>query len=100
MRHGRDFWHSHVEGWRASGLSQTQYCRKHGLTKGTLGYWSWKLKSLATTDLVEVGRSEARRETPGRPIELVVEGRYLLRLWPGVERGHMSEVLSVLESRP
>jgi len=48
---------------------------------------------------VEVGRTTLAEPPSARPIEVVVEGRYLLRLWPGVERGHMSEVLSVLEGR-
>jgi hypothetical protein len=100
MAHDREFWRGHVEAWRASGLSQTRYCQKHGLTKGTLGYWSSRLKRRhEATGLVEVGRAALREERPSRPIELVVEGRYLLRLWPGLDRDHMSDVLSVLEGR-
>jgi hypothetical protein len=99
MRHDRNYWRHHVEAWRASGLSQGQYSKKHGLRKRTLGHWSWKLGRAAATSLVEVGRTRLTEETPARPIELVVEGRYLLRLWPGVARTHMSEVLSVLEGR-
>jgi hypothetical protein len=100
MRHDRNYWRQHVEAWRASGLSQGQYSKKHGLTKRTLGHWSWKLGHAAgATGLVEVGRTSLGEQASARPIELVVEGRYLLRLWPGVERTHMSEVLSVLEGR-
>ena len=39
MKHNREFWTRHVKDWRASGLTQTHYCRRHRLMKGTLGYW-------------------------------------------------------------
>jgi hypothetical protein len=62
MMHNRKFWVRHVEGWRSSGLSQRSYCRRHHLTKGTLGYWSSKLKrpQAAARKLVEVGHAEVK----------------------------------------
>jgi hypothetical protein len=101
MKHDRDFWTRHVEGWRASGLTQGMYCRRHRLAKGTLGYWVSILKQqvIAKSDLVEVGRAEIKEQRPSSPIELIVEGRYLLRLWPGTEIAHVRDVLSVLEAR-
>ena len=53
----------------------------------------------AKTQLVEVGRAETDGQAGHSPIELVVERRYLLRLWPGMEPGHLRNVLSVLEGR-
>jgi hypothetical protein len=48
--------------------------------------------------LVEVGRrTEVKTEERHSPIELVVERRYMLRLWPGMDSAHLREVLSVLE---
>ena len=98
MKHDRDFWMRHVKGWRSSGLTQTQYCRRHGLLKGTLGYWSSVLNKPRVTGpaLVEVGRTD-KPEGRHSPIELMVERRYLLRLWPGMQPEHLRDVLSVLE---
>ena len=28
-------WKNHIEAWQASGLSQTEYCRRHGLNANT-----------------------------------------------------------------
>ena len=28
-------WKQHIEGWQASGLSQAEYCRQHGLNTNT-----------------------------------------------------------------
>lgn len=102
MKHDREFWAGHVKGWRASGLTQQQYCRRHRLLKGTLGYWASRLSKskAAAVALVEIGRTEIKPEGRRSPIELVVQRRYLLRLWPGMEPDHLRDVLSVLEPRP
>ena len=101
MKHEREFWGRHVTAWRASGLTQLRYCRRHRLSKGTLGYWASRLNKQTTTRsaLVEVAGSAVKTEGRRSPIELVVERRYLLRLWPGMESQHLREVLWVLESR-
>lgn len=100
MKHNREFWTRHVKAWRASGLTQAQYCRRHGLLKGTLGYWGWTLKKAKPTGsaLVEIGHAQVQAGKQRLPIELMVERRYLLRLWPGMEPDHLRDVLSVLES--
>jgi len=101
MKHDREFWTRHVKGWCGSGLTQAQYCRRHRLLKGTLGYWSSTLnRSKAKgTALVEVGHAEVKTEERHSPIELMVQRRYLLRLWPGMKPEHLRDVLSVLEPR-
>jgi hypothetical protein len=101
MKHDRKFWSEHVEAWHRSELTQEAYCRRHHLRKGTLGYWSSTLRGsgIAATQLVEVGRTEVKPQCPSCPIELAVGGRYLLRLWPGMDTAQLGELLSVLESR-
>lgn len=32
-------WREHVEGWSASGLSQAEYCRRHGISLSSFYYW-------------------------------------------------------------
>jgi transposase-like protein len=34
------FWQQHVDVWRASGLTQKQYSKRHGLNAMTLANWS------------------------------------------------------------
>jgi hypothetical protein len=100
MRHGREWWSRHVGGWRSSGLTQGEYARRHGITEGSLARWSGRLKGeVAGGDLVEIKGPTAGETGLSRPIELVVGGRYLLRLWPGTDSGHLRQVLSVLEGQ-
>jgi hypothetical protein len=41
---GREaFWRGHVESWQASGLTQRQYVRQHGLPLARFTYWKGKL---------------------------------------------------------
>jgi hypothetical protein len=102
MKHSREFWTLHVKGWRASGLTKAQYCRRHRFLKGTLGYWASTLKGPkgSGSALVEAGNAEVQPEQRHSAVELMVERRYLLRLWPGVEAEHLGKVLSVLDRRP
>lgn len=41
------FWRVHVDGWKSSGLSLRVYSERHGLNRGTLGYWSSRLRAAA-----------------------------------------------------
>ncbi len=38
----QEFWQDHLSGWKASGLSQADYCQKHGLKPTRFSYWRSK----------------------------------------------------------
>jgi transposase len=40
---GRFYWVEHIEAWMACGVSRTEYCRTHGLSRKTFGWWIWRL---------------------------------------------------------
>jgi len=39
MANKQDYWYAHLDGWRQSGLSQPAYCKQHGLSLSSFGYW-------------------------------------------------------------
>ncbi len=43
-----DFWRKHVDDWRASKLTQAEYCRRHNLSVGA--FWHWKRRFLEQYD--------------------------------------------------
>ena len=47
-------WQRHVEKWKASGLSQAEYCRKNNLRSRGFGYWKRKLEKQNLPELVEL----------------------------------------------
>lgn len=40
----RTHWQSHIDNWQQSGVSQTEYCKQHGLKLANFGYWRTRLK--------------------------------------------------------
>ena len=100
MRKGREYWSGHVEAWRCSGLSKKSYCEQHDVAYWSLRYWVDKLLSagesqeLVELEAVGVGGEAAEQRAA---IELVVDERYVLKLWPSVRAAHLREVLAALE---
>jgi hypothetical protein len=94
-----------VEAWRSSGLSQAEYCKRHQVVYNTMNGWARRLaaeREDADRPLVELKASPTMTasDLEHRPaIELVVAGRYLLRLWPGTRCEQLREVITVLEER-
>lgn len=42
------YWESHLQRWRASGLSQAEYSRREGLRPNQLSYWHRRDRRLGT----------------------------------------------------
>jgi len=49
-------WKKHLELWEESGITQTEYCRIHGLSACQFTYWKsqFKKKAAATNSLVPI----------------------------------------------
>ena len=82
----RDFWRRHVHSWRASALSQSEYCRVHGLKTHQLNYY--KHQDDKQTNTAEAARESTsfRREKLFLPVKLapVTGGRMRVTLENGV----------------
>ena len=39
------YWQPHISAWKQSGISQADFCRRHGLNIKIFGYWKRKLCS-------------------------------------------------------
>lgn len=52
----RQYWREHINTWQNSGLSQTEYCRRHELTYHQFVYWREKFapKPATAISIVEV----------------------------------------------
>ena len=37
------YWQPHISAWKQSGISQADFCRRHGLNIKIFGYWKRKL---------------------------------------------------------
>ena len=54
MQSKRELWVGHVAAWQSSGLSQTAWCREHGVSLASFGYWRGKLAAEARSALPAV----------------------------------------------
>ncbi len=74
------YWGKHLEQWRGSGLSQAEYCRRHGLKWFQLHYWKKKLGQeafkgkLRLVPLKVTGSRETRPKVGESGLRLSVNG--------------------------
>ena len=110
-------WSEWIEQWRGSGLSQREFCRRHGLAMATfnrkavalLGR-SCRCSQVARPETESPGWLEVRmsasgvgrigelEEVAGGGFEVVVQGRWRVRLGPQFDAEGLRRLLEVLES--
>ena len=95
----REFWQEHFRRQQASGLSQRAYCRSEGLSISQFSYWHRKTQT--------VGSSQSNRfvEVPVKltaashgSVEIIVDGRYTIRVGAEVSEQRLVEVVRALDS--
>jgi hypothetical protein len=96
------YWQEHITGWRASGLSQADYCRRHGISKST--FWLWKRKLTAPKSktaapvIVPVSLERIIKTPLPKPICLYVS-EFRLEIEAGFCKHTLRELLSVIGSQ-
>lgn len=98
-RASREVWTKRVAQWKASGLTASDFARRHKLVEGSLKWWSWQLgaarKKAAMSPLTFVEMTSAvQREA----IELVV-GAIQIRVPSDFDEAALGKVLDVIERR-
>jgi len=91
----RRSWEHHLEQWRASGLSQAEYCRKHGLSIKSFGYHKRTIGESALC-LVEVPLAAPVYTLP-KPLSLAVGSRYSIQIEAGFDANTLRQLLEVLD---
>lgn len=91
----RRSWEHHLEQWRASGLSQAEYCRRHGLSLKTFGY---RKRTMGRNGLclVEVPLA-APLGAPPKALSLTVGSRYTIEITAGFDADTLRHLLEVLD---
>ena len=91
----RRFWKHHLEQCRTSGLSQAEYCRRHGLSIKSFGYRKRTIGP-STPCLVEIPLA-APGCTPPKSLSLAVGSRYTIQIEPGFDADTLYQLLEVLD---
>jgi hypothetical protein len=100
-RQRRKFWEDHLRQWQDSGLSQSGYCRAHGLSDKSFIYWKKRIAAAGVAvSLVEVPRFESMPVQPSiQPLRLIVGDRYGIEIERGFDEMTLDRLLRVLEER-
>ena len=109
-----EFWRTHVEAWRESGLTQRAYCREHELSEIQLSHWKHRLqktrrRASAASRLVpvrvlresvprstEVDGHSARVGHRGGELTLVLSNGWRLEIGEGINLETLSRVLEAV----
>jgi hypothetical protein len=95
----RKFWATHIEAWSQSGLTQVDYCRRHGLRWSNFHYWRKRLNGLpAPAALVELPVSsiidgQATRDPNGL---VLIFDRYRVEIADGFNPAALARLIQVL----
>ncbi len=105
-----NYWQPHLRSWRSSGLSMSEYCKRHELNEAQFRYWQHQLLSmthgalhraippLKFTEIKPVASEEC--ELSGfSGIELHCKG-YCLTLTVNFNEGVMRRLLHLLDGLP
>ena len=87
-------WQHHIEKWKASGLSQAEYCRKNNLRSRGFGYWKRKLEKQNLPELVEVPVSLS---TAG-VLKLNIGHQFQIEIPDGFSSATLGQILLTLKS--
>jgi len=95
----RAFWEAHVKDWNQSGLTQTEYCRKHRLERSSFNNWKRRLNPSKEPALVR-WQASVDANAPGQDCIEVRLGRWQVRIPVGIDQGELAKVLTVIGGLP
>lgn len=77
----QEIMYSHIEDWKASGLTQSKYCESAGINLATFSYWVVKYKNKTVEDgasnFIAIGKTS---KTEGIEYEIVYPNGVKLRV--------------------
>ena len=93
----RQYWEKHVESWRACGLTQAQYCRRHNLKVHCLVYWRKKFvrQDRPPVSFVQIKLPEKFQLPRPAPIKISV-GSFRIEVERGFDPDTLKQLLHTL----
>jgi hypothetical protein len=100
-REKRKFWSSHINSWKDTSLSQSEYCRQHNLKHTRFTYWKRRLEKLKTpvsfypVPLEKIKMTSAP-DTPHH-LRLILGEKYHLDIGDNFNPGTLKRVIQTLK---
>jgi hypothetical protein len=90
------FWENHIAQCKASGLSQSEYCRLNKISIKSFYYWKRRLKRCGVPTLVEVPLPKSFPIPSSCPQLCLVIGRYRIEMGRGFDAEDLERVVRTL----
>ena len=109
-----EHWQQHIAAWQASGITQADYCKKHGLVPHTFWYWKKKFSPMPPSSapaavpvapfipltIMEAPQADRMPDAAADPrvaaISVHVGCRYRIDLLPGFDPATLRQALAIL----
>ena len=95
----RQRWARHIEDWRESGKTQSQYCREQGLSPKLFYYWKRKFNDRRAEglSLMPIGIHPIQVHQVRSSALIVNVGQYKVEIDIGFDSATLGRVIQVLE---
>ena len=107
------YWRGLLERWRASGLSQAEFCRQRGIPISKFAWWKRRLSAGGAAGPVQRARPSRKGPHGGAfvpvqivaapaagELELTLRGGRVLRFGVDVDAGKLAVIVAALEALP
>ena len=95
----RRFWKRHIDEWRSSALTRTDYCRQHTLSYHRFIYWDCKFRKDSSPAFIELKLPAVPypRMLPGTSSLRVAVSRFQVAVDPGFDPALLRDLIYTLE---
>jgi len=100
LKQKRTYWKQHIDDWQQTGLTQTEYCRRHNLKHHQLVYWKKRfLKTETDVSFVSL-KLDDLLDIPARPdhasLSLVIDNHFKIDIRAGFDARLLRQLIYAL----
>ncbi len=96
----RTYWKHHIESWRETGLSQTEYCRQNNLKHHQLVYWKKRFLKIKTDVSFVALKFEDLLDRPAPPerasLSVVINNHFKIEIKAGFDAPLLRQLIFAL----
>jgi len=101
----RSYWKQHIDSWQETGLTQTEYCRRHNLKHHQLVYWKKRfLRNETGVSFVPLKLDDLLMDRPPQPerqsLRLEINNRFKVEIRAGFDTQLLRQLIFALRGLP
>jgi hypothetical protein len=94
----RAYWQEILGRWRASELSQAQFCRRRGIPVWKFAWWKKRLAAERVAPGSSFVPVQVVASSPAEELELVLRGGRVLRFGAGMDPARLTAIVAAVEA--